>query len=130
MSAPDFGTDISTFPVPDTSFSTISGFRVLAEALARRLMTARGLLPFHPDYGVDLRSLLNESVTDDVLSQAKAAAVQELLQDERVQDVSGTLTFDASTSRLAFSFQVVTDAGPFSFVLALSQVRTELYLGV
>lgn len=129
MATPDFGTDVSSFPFPDTSFATISGFRVLAEALARRLLTPKGFLSFHPDYGTDLRLYVNEAMTDEVLYRAKAEARAELLQDERVDSCTATVVFDRTRESLYFTFQVTTAAGPFSFVLALSAVSVDLYLG-
>ncbi len=126
---PLFGTDISTFPVPDTTFSSISGFRALHEALCRRLLTRKGLLPFHPDYGVDLRQYLNESITDQVLSEAKATALAELRQDERVDTVDATVSYASSTQVLSFLFRGASAAGPFVFTLAVSQLTVAIYSG-
>ena len=123
----DFGTDVSTFPKVDTTFSTISGFRVLAEALARRLLTRRGLLTFHPDYGRDMREYNNESIDDAALARLKQEAAQELRQDERVADADATVTYTSGT--LAVSCKVVTASGPFSFVLSLSKLDVQLYIG-
>lgn len=125
--APDFGTDISTFPIPDTTFSPIAGFRVLHEALARRLLTRKGLLPFHPDYGVDLRQYLNEAVTDQTLQDAKATAMAELRQDERVDTIDATVTFTASTGVLSFLFRGQSASGPFVFTLAVSALSVAIY---
>lgn len=130
MAAPNFGTDISTFPALDTTFSTISGYRVLSEALTRRLLTRKGLLVFHPDYGIDLRAYLNEAVTDDMLFRLKTEALAEIQQDERVDSATASVTFDPTTSRLTLTFQVQTAAGPFSFVLGVSQLSVDLYTGV
>jgi len=125
----DFGTDVSTFPVPDTSFATITGFRVLAEALARRLLTPRGFLSFHTDYGTDTRLYVNEAIDDSTLARIKAEVAAELRQDERVHDADATVAFTPATETLTITCQVVTAAGPFSFVLALSKLKVELYLG-
>jgi phage baseplate assembly protein W len=125
----DFGQDVSTFPVPDTSFATITGFRVLAEALARRLITPRGFLSFHTDYGTDTRLYVNEAIDDAALSRIKAEVAAELRQDERVHDADATVAFDEAAQKLSITCQVLTAAGPFSFVLALSKLSVELYLG-
>ena len=125
----DFGVDVSTFPVLDTTFATIKGFRVLAEALARRLITPKGSLTFHPDYGLDLRQYINEAMDDTTVARLKQAIAQELLQDERVGDVDVTVAFIQASGKLLITCQVVTAKGPFPFVLALSNVGVELYLG-
>jgi phage baseplate assembly protein W len=125
----DFGEDVSTFPSLDTTFSTIGGFRVLAEALARRLMTPKGLLTFHPDYGFDLRQFINETIDDSVLARIKQGTIHEILQDERVADADATVTFTQATQTLTVTCQVVTAKGAFQFVLALSSVGVDLYLG-
>jgi phage baseplate assembly protein W len=128
--APDFGSDVSTFPAFDTSFAIVTGFQVLAQALARRLLTRKGLLPSHPDYGVDLRLYLNEAVDDSALTRMRAEVVHELQQDERVQAVDASVLFSPATGVLTATVQGTTAEGPFSFVLALSQVSINLYLGV
>lgn len=129
MATPDFGVDVSTFPRPDTTFSTIKGYRVLAEALARRLLTPRGFLTFHPDYGMDVRQFINESITDTTLGRIKAQVAYELQQDERVDDADAVVSYIPATGQLLITCQVSTSQGPFSFVLALSAVTVDLYLG-
>lgn len=129
MATPDFGTDCSSFPLPSTTFALISGYRVVAEALARRLSTPKGFLKAFPDYGEDLRQYLNEAVTDDMLDRARSEAVAECLQDERVDSITCTVTWTPATSTLLFRFQVLTSAGAFSFVLAVAQVTVDLYVG-
>ncbi len=125
----DFGVDVSTFPVVDTTFSQIRGFRVLAEALARRLLTRRGLLSFHRDYGRDIRDYINEAMDDTSLGRCKEEAANELRQDERVVDADVLATFSPSTGVLMLTCKVDTAQGPFSFVLALSKLDAQLYLG-
>lgn len=129
MATPDFGVDVSSFPVPDTTFSTISGYKVLAQALARRLLTPRGFLTFHPNYGLDVRKYINESIDDTTLARIRSEVALELHQDERVQDANATVAFVQSTQTLLVTCKVVTASGPFSFVLSLSAVSVQLFLG-
>ncbi len=59
----DFVVDVSTFPDLDSSFTLITGRRVIAEAILRRLLTPRGGLAYDPDFGLDVRGWLNEDCT-------------------------------------------------------------------
>lgn len=125
-SAVDYGSDVLVFPGVDPNLTLSSGGRVLAEALARRLSTPRGSLPFHEDYGLDLRSYLNESVTSDVLYRLKSAIQRECEADERVESASVGLEYDASARRLRVRIEAVTAQGPFRLTLSVSQVTVEL----
>ena len=100
-------TDITTFP--DLDFHLVSGRRALAEALARRLQTPRGSLFYAPDYGLDLREMLNMRVTQGDLFAWKAAVEQEIRRDERVLSVNADLTFDMETEAFKAELLVETD---------------------
>jgi len=69
----DFGTDISVFPGLDETFTPVSGPRVLGEALAKRLATERGSLPFHPNYGWNVIVLLNDALSSADVYRAQAS---------------------------------------------------------
>lgn len=119
-----FGQDFKS--VPDMTFSPINGSRVVAEALYRRLTTARGLLLFHPDYGLDLRGMLSDGISTEGLSALKSSLEREAEKDERVFSVSVGLSYDQPTEKLSASFAITTAAGPFQFVIAVSKVTTQL----
>jgi hypothetical protein len=122
----DYGSDVLTFPGVDPNLTLSKGGRVLAEALARRLSTPRGSLPFHEDYGLDLRSFLNEAVTSDSLYRLKSAVERECEADERVESASVSLDYNAQTRRLRVRIEATTAQGPFRLTLAVSQVTVEL----
>jgi phage baseplate assembly protein W len=122
----DYGSDVLTFPGVDPNLTLSKGGRVLAEALARRLCTPRGSLPFHEDYGLDLRSFLNEAVTSDSLYRLKSAVERECEADERVESASVSLDYNAQTRRLRVRIEATTAQGPFRLTLAVSQVTVEL----
>ena len=122
----DFGSDVLTFPGLDETFTLVSDGRVVAEALARRLSTPRGLMPFHPDYGLDLRQYLNEAITADVLYQMKAALELECEQDERVQNADAVVTFDQAQQTMLVTINATTASGPFRLNLSVSQVSVDL----
>src|SRR5207253_1177574 len=80
---PDFGADLSALPDLDIRWPLQDGRRNLAEAIARRLQTPRGGLFYAPDYGTDVRSWLNEVLTEDDLFRVKMAVEAECEKDER-----------------------------------------------
>lgn len=122
----DGGSDVLVFPGLDETFTLINDGRVLAEALARRLLTPRGTLPFHADYGFDLRNYVNESMTQDVLYRLKAAVERECELDERVLAASATVTYGYQTQALRVRVSVTTSNGPFKFVLNVTSLTAEL----
>lgn len=122
----DFGSDSLVFPGVDGNFTLVKDGRVIAEALARRLSTPRGSLPFHPDYGLDLRSYLNEAVTADLLYRMKAAVELECEQDERIDGAKATITYAQSTMSMKVRVDVTTTTAALRFVLSVSQVSVDL----
>jgi len=128
--AVDYGTDISTYRDGDLdrSFTLISGTRVLAEAIARRLETPRGALIGDPNYGTDIRGWLNKDFVDSeaALFRLKTAIEDEASKDERVIGAEATVLYDPAEKRLRITIAIEGAAGPFDLVLAVSQVRLEL----
>lgn len=122
----DSGSDVLVFPGLDETFTLVKDGRVLAEALCRRLTTPRGTLPFHPDYGLDLRSFLNESMTQDLLYRLKAAVERECELDERVVTASAAITFTPATQALRVRLSVTTGSGPFRFVLNVTSLTVQM----
>src|SRR5574337_487746 len=104
----DFGQDVSTFPDLDPSFSALTGPRVVAEAIARRLSTPRGSLPFYPDYGIDVRDWVNESITRDRLAQFRRALEAEVVKDERVDSADSAIAFNTQTGEMQLSIILTT----------------------
>jgi phage baseplate assembly protein W len=122
----DYGFDVLVFPDLDASFSLVNDSRVLGEALARRLLTPRGRLDFHPNYGLDIRDFLNDAVTQDSLFRLQAAAEAECEQDERVLDASVRATYDPDAEKLTLTISIDASSGPFKFVLAVTDLTAEL----
>lgn len=85
--ATDYGTDVSTFVNGglDPNFSLISGGRVVAENVARRLITRTGTFDDAPTYGTDLMAWIN-SPMDALDSRMLETLIRnECLKDERVE---------------------------------------------
>lgn len=117
----DYGSDISVFPDLDASFALRTGPHVVGEAVARRLITARGSLFYDPQYGFDTRMILNDAVPASRLGVIAAQIESEALKDERVQACSATLTQNVQAGTLRIQVLLTLASGPFQFVLTIGQ---------
>jgi phage baseplate assembly protein W len=115
----DFGTDISCVTDLADDGRTVTGRMVVAEAIARRLITPRGRLIDDPDYGYDLTAFINDDLTPAALAGLRSSTEQECLKDERVQGAEVEAELDAF-GLLTVSVDLETADGPFSLVLAVS----------
>lgn len=127
--AGDYGSDVSTFPDLDPTFTPISGRRAIAEAVARGLVMPHGQLLAigdRPDCGYDLRSQLSARMTPDKEQRIKTAVEAEALRDERVLAVTVSATYDAAARTLRVQLFLETSIGPFAMVLAVGEVTADL----
>lgn len=124
----DYGIDVSTFPDDlDGSFALFGGPRVVLEAVARRLMTPRGSLLGSPDYGVDLRAWVNESVDEASLQNLKATIESQAQQDERVEAALADIAFDSTTFTMNIKVSVALTSGAvLKLVLSVDRVTVTL----
>ena len=123
----DLGTDVSTFPAFDGTGRTISGVRALAECSLRRLTTEEGTLEYAPDFGYDLRDLLNEDLDERDLRRHEVRAALELEKDERIARADVSMTLDAATSTLSVRITGTLASGAdYEFVLRIDQVSAEV----
>src|SRR5262249_10221601 len=120
----DYGTGLDVISRWPSRFTYASGLRNVGNNLCRRLQTIRGSLPWDPDCGYDLRSLLRGSLTVGELSRASAALAGEGEKDERVEAASARVVADQGTLRV--TIEIDTAQGPFSLVLAVNDVTVEL----
>lgn len=129
--ASGFGSDISTFAGPDRNdlhpfLPLITGKRAVAEAVARRLLTPRGLLPWAQGEGFDVRDLLGQGFTPAALQSFSAQISTEAEADERVQSAEVTITFNEPRQALAISVRLRTAEGPFTLVLDVSKLAADI----
>lgn len=118
-----FGTDISA--LPDLSFGLKTGRENLRERLLRRLTTPRGSLHYDPDYGMDIRLMINESLTAEVQYEFAVLIALELEKDEAVLTARPLFEIlDQETLRIRNEIQ--TTDGVVSFILELNQVNFEV----
>jgi hypothetical protein len=127
-----FGTDMKAFapgstgPDLDPTFSLINGAEVVGDAVARRLVTPRGSLLHDPDYGFDLRGMLNARMTPQQLAYIRNGVEKESTKDERVLSAKVQMSFSMSLQRLKVKVSLETKNGPFSLTLLVSDVSVEL----
>jgi hypothetical protein len=116
--APDFGTDVSTYPDLDETFASLSGIAVIAQAIARSLEDAQ--------YGVDLRQWLNESLEAAGVAHLQQTIESQCLRDERVQDVSVVVSQPLLHElRIAIDIEP-SQLGPFRLTLKVTALTVEL----
>lgn len=125
----DYGTDFSALvnTAPDEQFTLIEGRRVLAESLARRLTCPPGGLWWAPNEGIDLRALVRARLDKTQLTTLKAQIQAQLSRDERVLSAKATIVHDTAAKKLTVTISVETAEGPFSFVLSVSDAKTEVF---
>lgn len=116
------GVDISCYPDLDAGFSLVSGYTALGQALARRLETPRGGLFYDPDYGTDVREMVNDVTTSASAQQRQQQIEAEALKEERVGTAAATVTYSPATSTATIKLAVDTAAGPYTFILAVTSV--------
>ncbi len=125
MTQPDFGSCWSCVDDLVMPSTMASGFRVVAEAIARRWQTPRGALINDPNYGFDLSDFVNDDLSKAELSRIAHQAGAEAEKDERVLSCEVTVTF-LTGGNLSVVGKVETAAGPFSLVVGVSQVSVSL----
>ncbi len=120
-----YGTDVSWFPDLDPNLSLTSGNQTLAQAIWQRLMTPRGTFPWDPEYGLDVRGLLNETILPNTIGAWQRQIANEIEKDERVISANVVIT---QTSQTAISISITGNgaAGPFTLVLGVSSVTVSL----
>jgi hypothetical protein len=123
-----YGTDVICLPDLDLQFGLVSGPMLLAQAAYHRLSTIRGLIPQHPDDGLDLRQYMNgeyDLTNDSTLGGIGGDIEGELLKDERFQSVDTALTFDSESNTLmpAITLYPTANGQPLTLVLGVTQVQ-------
>lgn len=122
----DFGSDASWGPSGlDPNLSLVSGYACLAQSLWRRLMTPQGTFAWDPEYGPDLRQLVNETIGPGTLGAWQRAVEAQCELDERVTSASCVITQRSQIS-LRVSIFLVTANGPFTLVLGVEDVTVQI----
>lgn len=127
-----FGTDLSCVSDISETLDEVDPFSALgiAQAVARRLCTARGTLPDDEEYGLDVRGYLNRGVPTIELRDFAGQIRLEVLKDDRVEDAQVEVTSPESTS-LTVSIHLTPydySVQPFSLTLAVTSSAVLLEL--
>lgn len=129
----DFGRDIScTSSLRTAQF--VSGPRLVAEALFRRLTTPRGMLrggDEEANYGKDLTELIGSASTKADAASLEGQVRNEALKDERIlsADVVVVRTVDGPATTFNITINATTKEGPFTLTLGVNEVTVQL-LGI
>lgn len=105
----------------------VTGATLIAQRVARLLQTPRGALGIigdDPSRGFDVRSLVLAKLGPSDLARAKSQIEAECLKDEQVEAATATLSL--VNGALTISVQIDSSEGPFSFVLTVDEVTTDL----
>lgn len=125
--AANYGFDLSCVDGLTAELRTVSGKRLLAEALVRRLITPRGMLLDDPNYGTDVREYIGHELTKGALARMKAEIQAELLKDERVIAVTVTRAdFLEANRKLVLELAVEAGEDAFPLVVSISDVNVNL----
>jgi phage baseplate assembly protein W len=122
----DLGLDLSATLGLDPAMTLVTGTRIVAEAIFRRLTTERGSLFYAPGYGTDLREMLVGRMDQRRLDAWRLRIEAECRKDERVDTVAATLSFDPATKIAKVSIEGTTSDGPFVLGLAVTALSVEL----
>lgn len=124
--AADYGSDVLVFPDLDETLTVVNDKRVLAEAMARRLITDKGAMAFHPNYGFNLRRYLNRPLRTPELAEIKAGVEDQCEEDERVLSAECAPEYDFATQTLRIPIEIETAEGPFTMVALVDSLNLTL----
>ncbi len=127
--ATDYGSDLGCVSDVDFSGRIVTGKRLVAEAVARRLMTPHGGLIGDPNYGYDLAQFLNDDMGPADFAAMVSGITEECLKDERVLSAEvtyETTKLDSSKLLLEVSITLEISDETFDLVLNVSDVGLEL----
>lgn len=122
----DTGTDISVLASQNGSWPERGGSPMVAEQLLRRITTPRGTLDFSPNDGIDVRDLVRDDMDQSGVFQAQQMVENEILKDERVEEVTVHGSFATDTQALTLSISVQRSADTFKLVLAVTDVTVDV----
>lgn len=121
----DFGVDVDCLLDFAPNPTLASGTRNLGNALGRRLITRSGSLAYAPDYGFDVRGLLNASFDASMRAWAESTIAAECEKDQRVLHCDATLALlEPYTLRITLVITPNSDGGPFTFVMSVNNLTT------
>lgn len=123
-----YGSDISCAVDVDARMSEVDPFstRAIAEALVRRLDCPRGALVDDPDYGLDVRGMLNRGTPATEIQALAGQIRSECQKDDRVDDVRVIVTPSPTGRELRIQLHVTPidpEVGGFSLTFAVTSLE-------
>lgn len=121
----NYGLDLSCVTDLDPGMVEVTGRTCLVQALARRLITARGTLIDDPNYGFDLNQFLNDDLDAADVARIGSGIDAEFLKDERVLSSTTTAVLNVGGA-LVVTAQIQDQQGPFKLVLSVGSVSATI----
>lgn len=125
MADDDYGTELSCVTDIDRASRMVSGFTVVAEAVARRLSTPRGRLIGDPNYGFDLTQYVNADMSPRDSAGLRAGVEAECLKDERIAGAKASAVLDTQ-GVLIVTIAIELSTESFTLVIAASDVSVAI----
>jgi len=126
----EFGIDLDCADDVDPGMREATGEYLLRQDIRWRLSTRRGLLINDPNYGIDLRDLVNADLTEDELAHIPSMVAAELDKDDRIlSPPECTVEWDAVANILTISVRLTTANGPYMFVFAITSDKIDDVIG-
>ena len=127
----DYGTDLDCLDDIAENGGEVDGVMCLAQACVRRLITPRGGLIDDPNYGFDVRSIIDQASTKRGQAIIATGVDGEIEKDERVLSSSTAIavTQIGAGQYSATLTTVITPAGgdpPFRLVVSVDAVSVTL----
>ena len=120
----DLGRDVSCLPDGLRTGRIVSGRRLVAESIARKLSTRPGECPGSPLWGFYLPGRVGAVESKSELAALQGRVRSAIMEDERIDAANVAVT------RIEDGFDVRVDArtsdGPFKLVLKVSDVSVEV----
>lgn len=128
--ATNYGSDtycITDIPLVDIQVTAPQ--QIIGQRVARRLTTPRGALGLIGDdgnFGFDVRQFFNAKLSPTEIATAQQQIADECLKDEQVGTATVELTYVAASGDVSIRVRMTSAAGPFAFVLQVSQLTAAL----
>ena len=123
MADEDYGEDFAGVEDLDFGLTTVSGPRVVAQDVARELITPKGALFYNRQYGNDVRRFLNAALPTN-LGTIAASVEATALKDERVYNARASVSF--ANEALVIVLRLLLATGPFDMTLTVDKLSVEL----
>lgn len=126
-----YGWDLSLATDLRSDMGVVDPFSVegIGEALLRRLDCPRGALPGDPNYGLDVRGMLNRATDPRTISALGGQIKAECEKDDRVDSVTARVAASADYSTLTIDLVVVpVDPNLGGFSLTFEATDAELLI--